>query len=814
MAANNAGVSLAQTMLEGHLRFLEHNTGNTLDAKTDFFVLNPQGVLSNNRHFIAETMMEYQPNGDATTEGQAVLIIAHCYAYIATGQTKYLTLAKKYWDAYVSYFYRGQAVPNTPQRWVCNWLVNGKEPVLANFPVNTVDPTNGGYKSVPLTFTNGVAKVPQGSPFWGEYLDVASFAHRGHMSWPAINASVCVIEDSINWTTVFNSHRVTTMPANPEKSLAWVDWPTYLGKPAYTVDWSTDADTFPVDWIIAGNGDKVNSDGVISSGAASGDKGTIKLVNTSINGVYLVNYAVKLPVADGGYSCARNTPWHNRPILAPLTGSVNQMGNASDAEGWFVDACFLMWKLTGSIRYKKAMDCALFTANEYTNIGTGDKFFRQSTSAQTPFTDGTSYDYLYPNTKKVVYTRDVAGFIVADVEAGADLFLEQKAVNFRIADTSKCLVVLGGVGAGAAAVTAKINLIIAPTKGGVGVEYVKVLPNSISLTPTTHLVNLTEFSVVGSPGTYFSGSDGYIQYFTLGVYCASAYTSKIGDCTIENGRTDTLNYTPGVIPFSNSYQENQIGAWRGLPYPGYQSPLMYTIGYSLGDAERLANVVDFLYDAQQAYQTEFSVLGPVMSAYIWDRLDATAYGPANTWTMYHFGDGVAWSGYQPRAFAWAARAWEELVRTGQTVPAKLISYCNNWVTWLDAFIKNGNGRPPDDFPPTSLPVPNVGRATAHMTGLWLAGACYVQMAKSAKSVEARRVAEACILELRNNYIITPTPAHPMNGSWSPYEAPSTNAGLFYGFWSGEVMRGLSLYMILNTIPEGTDIYDFRKHIPD
>ena len=48
-------ISNAQQMIEGHWKFLERNTGLVNDNKTDHFVLNPQNVLANNRHFIAET---------------------------------------------------------------------------------------------------------------------------------------------------------------------------------------------------------------------------------------------------------------------------------------------------------------------------------------------------------------------------------------------------------------------------------------------------------------------------------------------------------------------------------------------------------------------------------------------------------------------------------------------------------------------------------------------------------------------------------------------------------------------------------------
>ncbi|MCA0777052.1 hypothetical protein KUO10_23230, partial [Vibrio vulnificus] len=64
-----------ESLIEGHHHFLERNTGRTDDATRQHYIFNPEGVVSNNRHFIAHTMMEYQPNGDAPSESQSLLIL-------------------------------------------------------------------------------------------------------------------------------------------------------------------------------------------------------------------------------------------------------------------------------------------------------------------------------------------------------------------------------------------------------------------------------------------------------------------------------------------------------------------------------------------------------------------------------------------------------------------------------------------------------------------------------------------------------------------------------------------------------------------
>lgn len=980
-----SSVEVARSLIDGHHKFMVKNTGETYDPTVQHFICNEEGVLSNNRHFIAHTQMEYQPNGDGTTEGQSLEVLGYVYAYLATGNKVYLDAAVWHWEAYVKYYYAGQAIPDTAERWICNWIVNSKEPSLSNWPINATNPTQGGYKCVPLLFIDGEAQIPHGSPFWGEYLDVATFAHRGHMTWDAINGSVQALENEIDWQEVYDKWRVTTMPSEPYSSVVWVDWNSYLGKDNYTPNWNKKIDTLPSNWINVwtqnkigigkGPNDELWDGEIIEENIPLADVGKVQLVDRTINGVYLYNYAVRLPVADGGYQFKRNQVWHNRPINTPLLGSVNQMGNAADAEQWFADACYMLWKITSEDRYKKALDACLFTAYEYTDIDSGDRFFRknppngtpslslnftskeysvETISSGTPFTDGISYDFTYPSGVDVSYGRNSYGYITASTTEPLDLSLEQQAVSFRISQESKVRVTYGGVGNSGSVLTAVPRLILTSTKQETtGVEWIAALPNSVDATvkevdvpmnqfvravkddgsayiladvrsinssddiivkseyeenvldgrnvqivdinfpddegycqigfyllegkkakmqsitykadkdynlrfqdderwnywwmlpdtkgewvtkvitpsggtlsgyqpnedgrerPTTGPVYdmIEEFSILFDDSDSKNGnfsyycindipprctdSDGYTLNFrlTLGTTDTAGMSALIGDCTVIDYRLDSLSYTPGLIPFSNIYEDgtDQIGAWHGMPYPGYQYPFIYTVSDSNQDV-RLTNMVDFLYDAQQWYFSRFGELGPVASAYVWNRWDNIKYGSPDTFTMYHWGDGKAWSGYQPRAFQGACRAWLELTEQGKPVPTKLKAYVENWITWLIKFVKNSGGITPTDFPTLSVPVPVDDDFTGHMCGLWLSGACMAAMA-GLDDPEVGFLIDVCLAELRNNFDVTSIPDNNMNGSWSPALRLDSDNGMFFGFHSGEILRGLGTYMI-------------------
>lgn len=906
-------VGTVKNLIEGHRTFLMNNTGETNDAHIQHYVLNNEGIISNNRHFIADTYMEYQPNGDATTEGQSLLIIGYCYAYMATKNQNYLDMAIAAFDAYVAYFYAGQPIPDTPQRWICNWLCNGKEPVLAHYPIDYAFPTHSGFKAAELNYVNGITQVPHGAPYFGEYIDVAYKAYDGALGWDSMVATV------------------------------------YGLLPDGSTDWDNLGVEYPVDWVVVRTGDKIDWDGNVISHNPTEPIGTIKLQNTSVNGVHKTTFAPKIPVELGGYMLQRNQVWHNRPAHVPLPGSANQMGNAADAELWFYEVCYLLFNITGEQRFKKAMDATLFTSSEYSDIDAADMFFRQSTAANTPWTDGIAYDYAYPTGMYRVYSRDSAGYIDIKAQDGT-LDIEQQAIAYKVdADKAVCEINMGAYGENntAVSITAKLQMsatktdpappvyiygfadfnninpvkfliplnkfvklgtdtrlsdmrrftdygnltygmqfytnvidgrdisavhanfgaeaaeltfgfwIDTPDKSDItsvtykasepfnlrvedddGWRWYWLLPAQANFTtlalprsamilnsyqpnhpdtdprPTTP--NWTTVSQCGfvrdddstgsatidiyclnSLPTRFNGNDFYTLKFTLEAKGTQYFSWKVGNCKVNGYDLDSLNYTPGVIPFSNIYTEGSpsMDGWHGIPYPGYQSPMIYVHQY---DATRLSNMIKFMYDSQVAYTDKFGIVGPGMSAYVWDRWDAVKYGPPNTWTMYHWGDGHAWDGYQPRAYYWAARALYQLVKEGRTPDPKLVTYVDNWTTWLISYFNQYN-MTPTNFPSTSVPVPLPDDFTGHMSGLWLGGACLAFMSGRRVAGTEKYIEQNC-QEIIDNYKVT-TAGQIMNGCWSPGLRLGTDNGMFFGFWAGEILKGLGLYLMYK---EGAD----------
>jgi hypothetical protein len=298
----------------------------------------------------------------------------------------------------------------------------------------------------------------------------------------------------------------------------------------------------------------------------------------------------------------------------------------------------------------------------------------------------------------------------------------------------------------------------------------------------------------------FNGDDGWTLTFRIVIRGGSAFTGKVGDCTIKDYRLDSLAYCPGTIPFSNIYSEGtyQLGAWHGMPYPGYQYPFMYTIHADDRYKDWLLNQIRFMHDSQTNYQAQLGELGPGCAAYIWNRWDNYTYGPADTWTTFHWGDGHPWAGYQPCAYNAVVR--------GKEVPPELVVYVENWAKWLVGFLDRFDNHTPNEFPTApNKPVWVENDFTAHMCALWIAGSAYAAMAGC--TVEGlSRIMDMGMKEMGDNFTVTDIPGKAINGAWSPWANPTTDNGQAFGFYTGEAMRAIGLYLLYKEHGAGHDIY--------
>ena len=92
-----------------------------------------------------------------------------------------------------------------------------------------------------------------------------------------------------------------------------------------------------------------------------------------------------------------------------------------------------------------------------------------------------------------------------------------------------------------------------------------------------------------------------------------------------------------------------------------------------------------------------------------------------------------------------------------------------------------------------------------MVALWLAGSCYAALA-GAQVDGLDALIEGCVAELEQAYTVTADPRKAIRGAFSPAPREEGDNGMAYGFYSGEVFRGLALYLMLRQHGRGWDMY--------
>lgn len=291
----------------------------------------------------------------------------------------------------------------------------------------------------------------------------------------------------------------------------------------------------------------------------------------------------------------------------------------------------------------------------------------------------------------------------------------------------------------------------------------------------------------------------FMTHFKLHTNVHTDFTAFIGDVEIEGTLPLIPRYSPGLVPFDTNYsrKKNQREYWRSTPYTGYQFPVVWHLG---GYTDYMNNVIDYFYDAQQAYTAKHGIVGPMSPVYVWPRYDNIQYGNADTFVDIEYGNQEPWAGYFSRAFLGACRLWESIVQAGQPLPWKLQVVCENYVKYIAKFMREHSGLTPTVFPSTGLPYndgydPDPAKSnpdhTGHMTAHWMAGAILLIMNGSQLTTDLQTIIEGCQVEFENTYVRAYDEDAHMSGGFSPW----VGGHMFYGFWAGEIIRALSLYVI-------------------
>lgn len=889
--------------------FLDRHVGNTDDDNDGLYVIDQDGVLNNNLHKEDRGSSNGAPDGTATTEGQALMILGYLYMYAATENQYWLDKSTYYTESYIRNYYLRKPIPDKPQVFRSHIYINGRAPFITAGPNTWRKGSRTGTLEYDMDFKNGRGLVKSGYPDHGDEIIYIPFAFDGYLKWRSIVADVL-------------QHGST----------------------------SKEGKKFDVAWYIDYRGYKVDPEGEILSQVNTEPKGTVQLKDTKVNGKYRINYA-----SNNGSTIDRHEPFENWPIWIPVRNG--EEGNAADAEEWFTDCAGLMYYFTKDERYKRLYECCIETLIEISGVDQNMRFFRKDKEAGTPFTDGISYEYSYsPGNVSIVYDRDSNGNIKITKAAEpnpkefTDISLEQIASWFHVDNNSKVIVDYGHTDADAIT-SIRVTIMDKPqTAKGIMYEYAFKQDTSTVKRHTIPMQNFVEkenfitgrkyykldgtsfvpygdarfekrtgenirvdadyrvdrfgrvvfgntsysgivcgfwsiasstngelpmgsityrnvarsdpslgsncdIAIVDAAGVKWSmqlpyqpqfqtfyldwkgpwkrtdgkpgvikpgnlkqieiqkhGSEdtsatidlyafngvpskfngkGVLKEYNMTITGIAANTIYTGDSYVESGADAAkLNapYTPGVIPFSTNFsvETQQVDSWRGIPYLGYQYPIIW--GRDKKYEERMNNMTKFMRDSQTDYHRRRGLKGPVSAAYVWPRWDNGSYGEFNTFVDVFWGSKQPWAGYYSRCMYGMCRLRYHLVRTGRKPNDDVVQFTEDWIDYLADFMKKNDNWTPTVFHSNREPYTYDGDFTGHMSASFLAGACECYLAGS-RNPNLETVIEGIYTQFERQLINLGTNHH-MNGGYSVW----AGGNYFFGVWT-EILRGFGAYIM-------------------
>lgn len=285
------------------------------------------GLVRNNQ-FTGVALGGYLPDGAASSEGIALMLRGVARSYAATLDPQKLEYAKFLMNAMNVYFAKNHKVEDSTidSPWYTTWLVNSSGPFAVRGPVDNDHLDGGGYignnyLNSNVTFVSGV----------GTLYPVPDIVYQ-----VATNGSEFV------WQNVF-SEIVTGTGTNIEveyyvTSEFWVDYETGLTTSSNVKVYGTQ------------KGGSFGQPRTPATNNTFDYKGKIVLKDKSINGVYLVNYSVKVdglngnptvdPLNPASQPIEYGDPYEAWPMWRHM--GENEFAIAGDALHWITDAFYIL----------------------------------------------------------------------------------------------------------------------------------------------------------------------------------------------------------------------------------------------------------------------------------------------------------------------------------------------------------------------------------------------------------------------------------------------------------------------------------------
>lgn len=808
------------------------------------YLLTSDGLGKNSMQF-EEGRGGYFPTNSGTTETQALLIRGALRAYAATGVTTYLENARKYADALIKYYFFETEPPDTGL-WACQWIVNAGASFYTKGPVSTVSSQLNGEVGTSVSFTAGLATVADLATVY------RAFSSDGTLTWENVFAGVSTgteytvdhyydnagnkftlsgttstfagvtdltkagqiqlsgAQAALTGTAKLN-YSIYTSTAVPFGT-GFECWPMW--RTLDTGEWNCAADS--LHWLYDAFGLLLTHDATQTERWTKAKAAILRMWTECLTwdaGLYVCKKTADASAA-----------YNNDPLTFYIIESDAQYV-APNVPASPVGYAVPTRDSSGYIKFVMPTDAARTKfrwANEsvYVNgIFTADtdciKLYVGSTGAQAArviLTDDSGHSYqcrwafaALTNPTNLA-TIPLSWFNASYSWGTATSSFWSAAYHVSsITDVDGAGFAVNITSAPAITYTTASSTVLMRITDGTGVR------TPVALASGTHTVTPTTSGTITNIDFYCSSgvaSDIVINSFTgvtdlvsgvkirkvwLDFESTAETTITIGDVWFSGAPTrETITYSGGGLPFqisSNSPRGSSAGItaanFQGPYYMGYQNPVPFIGANDYTSAEIMMNM---MIAAQTAYHSSTGVTGPVAPVYIPLTWDSIMFGAANTFCWTGPDPNTFWGGFQYRAFAAVADFWQLCVLAPVTNGAvtKAATFTNSFLTWMDDWLV---ANPTEIMIPSTFNEavePTVVYSDPQMISLALKGAIFAKKA-GADAAKCKRVISA-LYALLVNFNIT---GGDMDGSFTP----DPEGGVFYGYWAGELLDSLALYLL-------------------
>lgn len=826
----------AKEWADGYYNFLQHNTKSTPPL-----AINEIGLVGGS--FIPDDpITTYTPPSTGTSEAQLLTIRGCLLQYKATNEAKWKTLADTLMDGLLNYYYATPNPPATPDvNWVPHWLVN------VNAPFTSREYFLDGH----ATFVNGVATVTYNKVFriysvraldakvkyeWtptSEIIGTSYEIESTEVRYGESSATITLADKTVNGEllVVYSSETGVTINVG-DMCEAFPVWrPLDAGEIACAVDtlpWALDCFKIYLElepnnstkwqraidstlkaieaecdvsntiyYLKAGN----NGEAVLSNGVTSYSERSPVETYTNNNGVISIDYGATSTPQEasigtwvGDKVVFNRSNWIEASICtsapARLTLKLDEDDVYNPDKRWRCDF------FTQGMGLGNSENFTFYPEDFYKD---GSVYWGTQYGADANYSAIASGNSSLTGSRKVVNGKEITELVFHRGDEGGWLGWSQamlglwgvklpidikyktsNRINFRVNDSSnnQHIYELPTTNGEFRTITLTESMLSDSSTIG-SADYSSIMLEAVDEDATIQL------EYFGHLVTY---PHKYLTSLSFSYREPEALKVEINYIKPAPSRTP-LPYAPYMLPFDMHFVNYELSNLRGAIYTGYQAPWIYQHGVWANNPVALHTNLQFLQDAQDAYNDLTGYDGYFANIFWWDYLDDAGSHPTNTFGM--IGNwGEVWGGFQYRTIKDVARVLltEQDNQQAHDICIRFFQGMKeHWGQSLTEF--------PTVFNDTSAPHNN--QKDAHMVANLMEALIITQTSSSLLTASQTKLItdliEKCVVYLYHWFVEPNGFNSAVEGTWSP------DLVNWYEYWGGDILGAIAKLDLIENV---------------